>query len=297
VIDDLLLAIETSSRQGSVALACGAELLATREVGETSHSAGAPLLPASERGISAGLLPVLRELLADCKHEIHELGVVAFSHGPGSFTGLRVAATLSRMLNAVHGVRVVAVPTLEVIAWNVLRTSTWVPLDSAYPRDVGAREVDSEAPQSDVGQVAVVLDAKRGQVYGAVYERRRSAADGVTPAIRCGEPADAGRELNPLQGASVHEPTTWLASLPRPLWVMGEGVAKHRDVFAAAEVLIVPSELWIPRAEAVAAIGRRMAQAGEFCPPQRIVPLYVRPPECEEVYESRRAEAKARRGQ
>jgi hypothetical protein len=47
----------------------------------------------------------------------------------------------------------------------------------------------------------------------------------------------------------------------------------------------------------VLVVGRHLAAAGRFCTPEEIVPAYLRPPECEEVYEQRRAEARQRRAE
>jgi hypothetical protein len=40
-----------------------------------------------------------------------------------------------------------------------------------------------------------------------------------------------------------------------------------------------------------------MASASRVCRPEQIVPLYIRPPACEEVYEQKRAAARKRRGE
>jgi hypothetical protein len=77
--------------------------------------------------------------------------------------------------------------------------------------------------------------------------------------------------------------------------VLGEGVRKYAGEVAAAGLEVLAEECWWPRAGEVLAIGRGLAAAGEFCAPEAILPAYLRPPECEEVYERRRAEAKARR--
>lgn len=249
---DVILAIETSSRQGGVALARGAALLASEVV--DAHP-----------GVAAELLPTLDRLLSGAGLRLNDVSIVAFSCGPGSFTGLRIAATVARMAQSVCGIRVVAVPTLEAIAWN------WFAL-SADP----------------AGPLAVLLDAKRGQVYGGVYMPEGAVGADLTS-------APTSRVDPRLLAPAVRAPAAWLAALPRPLWATGEGVSKHRAACEAAGVDVVDAAHWTPRAEAVAAIGWQMAVRGAFCPAEHIVPLYLRPPECEEVYDQRRAAAKARR--
>jgi len=236
-----MLAIETSTLRGSIALGCGAEMLAWR-----------PL--STERTHTSELLPTLREMLASAGLRPADVDVLAFSHGPGSFTGLRVAATIARVWQAATGCRVVAVPTFEVIARNALG---WTPL-----------------PQ----HLAIIQDAKRGQLAAAVFA------------------AHAG-ELRVIQEARRVSALPWLAAVPRPCAVGGSGVSAWETALREAELDILPEAFWQPDARQVLAVGRRLAEAGCFCAPSAIVPLYLRPPECEEVYEQRRAEARRRRGE
>jgi tRNA threonylcarbamoyladenosine biosynthesis protein TsaB len=240
--DELLLAIETSGRVGSVGLARGERLLGLREL-------------SADRRHTSELLPAVRDLLEEHGARLADVEIFCYSTGPGSFTGLRVAATMGRMMQSAVGCGVVAVPTLEVIARNAL----------AHP-DRPAR-------------IVALLDAKRQQVYAAVFER-------VEP-----------NELRASVAAGLHEPETLLRAVVPPFWIVGEGVARHAAACAASAGRVLDESYWPPSAEQVIAIGRRMARAGRFCAPEEIVPLYIRPPECEEVYEERRAAARRRRGE
>jgi len=240
--DELLLAIETSGQVGSVALAWGERLLGLRRLSE-------------DRPHTAELLPAIDDLLRENGRRLAEVGVFAYSCGPGSFTGLRVAATVGRMMQSAVGCRVVAVPTLEAIARNAL--------------------ADPDRPN----RIVALLDAKRGQVYAAVYERI------------------ADDELRSLVAARLCEPATLLKSVKPPFCMVGEGVRQHAEACAASRGLILDEAYWPPSAEHVLTIGRRLAAAGRVCKPEEIVPLYIRPPECEEVYEQRRAAARRKRGE
>jgi hypothetical protein len=93
----------------------------------------------------------------------------------------------------------------------------------------------------------------------------------------------------------VYYAAAWIASLPRPCVVVGDGLKTHAEAVRAAGLDALGEEFWWPDARQVLALGRELAAAGRFCTPAQIVPLYLRPPECEEVYEQRRAEAKAKR--
>ena len=343
----LLLAIETSSRRGSVALVqarsaptagtepgrygetAGTEPgrygeTAGTEPGRYGEMAGTTLdvrVLSADRRHTAELLPTVAAMLADHAASMQDVAVYAYSCGPGSFTGLRVAATIGRMLRSAAGCEVVAVPSLEVIACNALAHS-------------GAAD-----------RIVTILDAKRGQVYGAAFERRSSNSAGTpvftkTPSEKtppsksvshsesssrtaageaASQPVDPGSgsqavdpgidsrpagpggdlpaELRTLIPAALFDPAELFARVPPPFVIIGEGIAKHRAACEQTGQLTLPEELWLPHVEHVAAIGARLAQAGTFCRPEEIVPHYIRRPECEEVYEERRAAAKAKRNE
>lgn len=235
-----MLAVETSTRRGSVALGRGDAVLGWRAL-------------AAEQPHTTELLPTIRDLLAEAGVAPANVGVVAFSQGPGSFTGLRVAATLARTWQSATGCRVVAVPTLAVIARNALE----------HP----------DRPH----RVAVIHDIKRGQLLAALFERD-----------------DVG-EYRVVRDAARVEATGWLADLPRPCWVAGDGAATWATTLRDAGLHLLDDEYARPDARHVLALTRQRAAAGRSCSPAEIVPLYLRPPECEEVFERRRAEARQRR--
>jgi tRNA threonylcarbamoyladenosine biosynthesis protein TsaB len=259
----LLLAVETSHRQGSIALGTGDQILAARSL-------------SSDRRHASELLPAIADLLRDTGHNPADIATLAYSAGPGSFTGLRVAATLGSMLQSALGCDVVAVPTLEVIARSALEYQPNATALSAQPTS----GMTPPQPRATL-RVAVILDARGGRIYAALFELRGSPGDQITT----------------LQPAGAFEPQAWFAQLAPPLWVLGEGLRKHATAAAATGATILPEDLWLPRAENVAIIGARVAKAGQFCRPEQILPQYIRPPECEEVYEKRRAAARRRRGE
>jgi tRNA threonylcarbamoyladenosine biosynthesis protein TsaB len=132
------LAIEISSALGSVALGRGGDVLEVRAFsGLRMHA--------------RDFLPTLDDLLETHAVKPAQLRSVFVSAGPGSFTGLRIGVTASRMIALAGGASVVAIPTLEVIAQNAL---------------------EADAPPTEVG---VVLDAKRGRVYAGSFARQGDA--------------------------------------------------------------------------------------------------------------------------
>ncbi len=101
--DPILLALETSQREGSVALRqAGGEIVC--ESLRSEHRHDDDLMPAIDRVcLRAGVGP-------------QDLDAVAVSVGPGGFTGLRIAVTTAKMLGETRAVKLLAVPSALVAA-------------------------------------------------------------------------------------------------------------------------------------------------------------------------------------
>lgn len=231
------LVIETSGATGGVAVACGDRLLAAATLATTSRHA-------------ADLLGVADRLWREAGGAPGRVATCCLSIGPGSFTGLRVAVTVARSLALACGTRIVAVPTLAVIA----------------------EEARSHLAEGE--HVAVLLDAKRAQVFGAVFRRD-------------------GDCMTPLSEAALHDPATLLAATPRPCRITGEGVAYHAAACLASRLPLIPEPDRMPRPRGVHRLARRLIAAGQFADPAILTPLYVRRPEAEEIWERRQGAAPA----
>jgi tRNA threonylcarbamoyladenosine biosynthesis protein TsaB len=130
-----------------------------------------------------------------------------------------------------------------------------------------ARVLAENAP-AEASHVIVVLDAKRDQIFTASYQR-------------------VGEEWEEAEPAHLDTLAGMLGRSPRPVHLVGEGIPYHEKFIPAGEAGIVrtPEEAWLARAGAVAKIGARLAAAGEFADPFRLVPTYIRKPEAEEKME------------
>ena len=126
------LAIETSGRLGSVALAEDG-----RTVAEDRFAHG--LQHAAE------IIPRIDALCRAQNWLPSQIDEVYVSTGPGSFTGLRIGITLAKTLAFATGARLVAVPSARVLACN--------------------------AP-AEAQHVLIVLDAKRDQIFTARLTRQ-----------------------------------------------------------------------------------------------------------------------------
>ena len=140
----ILLAVDTSSDQGSLALAQENELLEL-----------IPLPPKRHSATLHGEIVHLLERHGLATRDIQGFGVVA---GPGSFTGVRVGLAAVKGLAEVNEKPVVAVSSLETLAV------------AAYA------QFSQHSPAIRNGRaLAPILDARRGQVFATAY---RSAAFG-----------------------------------------------------------------------------------------------------------------------
>lgn len=127
----LFLAIDTSGKQGSIALArSGSDF----EIIETATLVGG--------AFSAQLVPQISEVLSRRRLTKHDIDAFAVASGPGSFTGLRVGLAAVKALAEVLGKPIAAVSLLEACVFSSQKT----------------------------GKVMAAMDAGRGEVYVGEYE-------------------------------------------------------------------------------------------------------------------------------
>jgi len=101
-----LLAIETSGKYGSVALASE----------DPAHEGEFPHIDLPRTiGSAQSLVPSIHRLLSDQRVTVEKIGCVALVNGPGSFTGLRVGIATAKSFAYAMGIPVVGLDTLEVM--------------------------------------------------------------------------------------------------------------------------------------------------------------------------------------
>lgn len=128
-----ILAIETAESACSAALWCDADILSRFEIAPRQHS--------------ELLLPMMNALLEEADIPLSQLDGLAFSAGPGSFTGLRIAAGVIQGVALGTGLDVMPVSTLQALAQRACR-------------------------EHDARQVLVALDARMGEVYWGGYRKK-----------------------------------------------------------------------------------------------------------------------------
>jgi len=218
-----ILAIDTATEACSVAVEVNGEL---REIYE--------VIP---RGHSQLLFGMLEELLPGGKLREQGIDAIACSSGPGSFTGLRIAASAVQGLAYASGLPVLAISTLALQAQTALRQG----------------KVDDESI------VLSMLDARINEVYCAVCGFERGLATVLGGPFACAPGAVAvAPQFGSLHG--IGSGCRFYAELPEQ--VSSRLLCTDVDVLPAARDL-VPL--------ALSALGR-----GEALQPQQVQPLYVR---------------------
>ena len=126
----LILAFESSAKAASAALVRDGRLIS-----QYSQCSGLTH--------SRTLLPMAEDMLKNAELKLSDVDLIAVAHGPGSFTGIRIGVSMVKGLAWAGEKPCVGVSTLEALAWHGLAAG---------------------------GYVCPVMDARRNQVYNAIFK-------------------------------------------------------------------------------------------------------------------------------
>ncbi len=190
-----------------------------------------------ERKHSADLLPVLEKVLKRLKLPIREIDCFIIGLGPGSFTGLRVGISMVKVMAVSLQKPVVGVPTLDCLA---------------------------EAVSDEETRIVPFIDAKRSQVYAALYERENGFLQ---------------KKIN----EQVTPPETFLGSLEGRTLFLGDGAFLYRSLIEkrlGKEARFAPPEQGIPDPATLLRLGGERFVRKAFENPRTLIPLYLYPKDC-----------------
>ncbi len=204
---------------------------------------------------SQTLLPMLDELRRMTELSAGSLDAVAVSAGPGSFTGLRIGSATSKGLGQALGIPLIPVPTLDALAYNLYGTDALI---------------------------CPIMDARRGQVYTAVYRFRQEETGAqqtqvdrlITLWEACAVPIEAlAAKLNELG-----------AEYQKRILFLGDGVPVFRERLGG--LLNVPFTFAPPHrnmqsAASVAALGMVRFREGVSVSAAEHAPIYLRASQAE----------------
>jgi tRNA threonylcarbamoyladenosine biosynthesis protein TsaB len=171
--EPLILAVETATLAGSIALTRGAEMIAS--------SSGDPAVSHSNT-----LLADLDKLLNESTFKLADIDLFAIAVGPGSFTGLRIGIATVKALAATLDRRCAAVPTLQAVALAGGVAEASVALLPAGRGEVFAQlfSVSADGAVTALDEPSHISPQKMIDKYGSLEK-----------AVWCGEGAIAQREL------------------------------------------------------------------------------------------------------
>jgi tRNA threonylcarbamoyladenosine biosynthesis protein TsaB len=230
-----ILAVDTALGACSVAITGDGKTLAHHWV-------------AMPRGHAEALAPMVQMAMAEAGLAFSDLDRLAVTTGPGTFTGQRVGLAFMRGLRVALGRPLIGVTTLEAIA-------------------------AAAGAEAGVPLVVVLHEAKRGEVYGAIYRAPEVVLPvqvATTEVMLEAILARAGADPFAVAGTGAPEAAAWLKShgaqvvltsirQPDALWVAKLAEAAPEPVEAAR-----PLYLRAPDAKlAAASIGLRPAQPGD----------------------------------
>ena len=191
---------------------------------------------------SRTLLPMVDAMLKNADLTVGGMDALAIAAGPGSFTGLRIGIAALKGLAWASDKPCLGVSTLEAMAENAAHLS---------------------------GLVVGAMDARRAQVYNAVFEARNGALTRLTP--------DRAISLEAL--------CAQLTGKDRPITVLGDGGALCQRYLSEHGVVcsLAPAPLLYQNAVGVGLAAERAYARGEAMSAQELLPVYLRPAQAERL--------------
>ena len=215
----LILAFETSAKAASVAVMEGSKLLA-----ESYQNTGLTH--------SQTLMVMAEDALKQCGKTPADVEAVAVAEGPGSFTGVRIGVAAAKGFAWGKNIPCFGVSTLEAMA---LHLGIWQ------------------------GYVCPVMDARRAQVYNALFYVNQGVMTRVTE--------DRAIALSDLENE--------LKTLEKPIFLVGDGSNLcYNTLIEAIPNLVLPPESKLHQR----AVGVGLAALQQNAPdaPEALAPNYLR---------------------
>lgn len=217
-----ILALETSAVAASAAV-CEEEALVAQSFQRTGLTH------------SATLMPMVESMLKNAGLTLAEMDIIAVAAGPGSFTGLRIGVSAAKGLAWSTNKPCASVSTLEAMAWQLSGME---------------------------GVVCAAMDARRQQVYNALFELRDGKPVRLTP--------DRAISLEELQGE--------LTNIEENQILVGDGAVLCYNAFQSNghPIRLAPPHLQFQSAWGVARCALEQARAGQLTDAAGLVPNYHR---------------------
>lgn len=218
-----LLALDTSSLACSVALHDGASVRARHEEQEREHT--------------QLLVPMIQSVLEEAGFDVPDLDAIVLGNGPGSFIGMRIAASVAQGLAQGANLDIVPVSSLAAVAARVFA-------------------------ETDANEAVIAQDAHMNEVYLCAYQR----GDANLPMPMFAECLHGQQVIAEL---AESEAAGRVAA--------GFGWQRYPQLAALNKPLIGDfADILYPDARYLLALGAMALQSGESIDPQDLIPAYLR---------------------
>ena len=191
---------------------------------------------------SRTLMPIVEHILKNTDLTVQDCDVIAVAAGPGSFTGIRIGVSAAKGLAFAADKPAVGVSTLAAMARNV----AWMD-----------------------GLVVCAMDARRQQVYNALFQ------------------AENGRltRLTPDRAISLEDLAAELKADARPKIIVGDGAHLCYNDLSERGIScrMAPAHLVMQNAVSVALEAEELAGAGQLLTAQELQPVYLRPAQAQRL--------------
>lgn len=214
-----ILCIDTATKACSVAICEGGECVDSK------------LLLGEKYGHAENLHKMILAILKTNDWLPTTIEAVAVSKGPGSYTGLRIGVSAAKGMCFALNIPLIAIGTLRVLCENATVHS------------------------SDADLYCPMIDARRNEVYTAIYDRN-------------------GREVRPVEAMILEDHSFDIILDDQRVAFFGDGAAKFRDQLSHANALFIDDV--VPEASSMCALAHDLFLAGNFVDVAYFEPFYLK---------------------
>jgi len=177
----IILNIETSTKNCSVSIADSGKIIAIKELNNGSYSHAEVLHPFIENILTEGSISK------------DKIDAIAVSKGPGSYTGLRIGVSAAKGLSFALSIPLISIDTLTALSFAV---------------------------SVDKGIIVPMLDARRMEVYSAIFDKQHQKI----------------REIK----AEIIDETSFLAALEQgEVHFLGDGAHKCKEIITHKNAVFI----------------------------------------------------------
>ncbi|MDP2911040.1 MAG: tRNA (adenosine(37)-N6)-threonylcarbamoyltransferase complex dimerization subunit type 1 TsaB [Candidatus Omnitrophota bacterium] len=191
-----------------------------------------------DRQHSSQLVPKIKELIGKSKLSIKKIDGFVIGVGPGSFTGLRIGVSAVKGFGIALGKPCIGVASIDAIACN--------------------------AAIANNNEIIPIIDAKRGQVYAAIYRKKANQIIRISEYLLL--PIDT--LMKKIKGSPVF---------------LGDGVSLYKDKISDMnrKAVFMEEKYWYPGAGNLIKLGFSRIKRTKKTDLAKLTPLYMYPEDCQ----------------